>query len=306
MEKSMKYQEYVIYPAAEELDLLVEELSAAGLDQLVIQDPKDTELFNGDGTGTNWNYIDKEVLESVRNNPAVTFYLAMDETLSERAASIVRRFDHKRTVVDDEDWLHKWEEYYVPVRLSPRVVAKPAWRQYEPKEGDIVIEIDPGLAFGTGTSPTTYLAVRLMEKYVKPGDRVLDVGSGTGILSCVAAKLGASHITAVDLDPEAVRSTLVNVKLNGCEDLVTTGISDLLNDTEDCGDVICANLLAPLIIKLAPDVPAHCQGRGLFISSGIIDTMEEPCVKAVEEAGFEVIDIERDQGWSAIAAVLKR
>ena len=145
-----------------------------------------------------------------------------------------------------------------------------------------------------------------MEKYVKPGDRVLDVGSGTGILSCVAAKLGASHITAVDLDPEAVRSTLVNVKLNGCEDLVTTGISDLLNDTEDCGDVICANLLAPLIIKLAPDVPAHCQGRGLFISSGIIDTMEEPCVKAVEEAGFEVIDIERDQGWSAIAAVLKR
>ncbi len=301
----MKYQEYRIYPPAEELTALTEALSALGLDGLIIEDPRDADLFTGDPDSYLWSYVEQSLLDAVREHPSVTFYLGEDEALPKEAEELIRCFDHRRSVVDDGDWLHKWEEYYVPIRLSGHVVAKPVWREYEPEEGDIVIEIDPGLAFGTGTSPTTYLAVRLMEKYLKPGDEVLDVGCGTGILSCAAVKLGASRVTAVDLDPEAVLSTGVNVKLNGCEDKVSVYRSDLVRDTDAKADALIANLTGPLVLKLCPDAAPHCKGRGLFISSGIIDDMEEPCVKAIEGAGFKVIDILGDQGWSAVAAVLK-
>ncbi|MBR0139962.1 MAG: 50S ribosomal protein L11 methyltransferase [Firmicutes bacterium] len=301
----MKYQEYIIYPPAEELSPLVEELSALGLDQLIIEDPKDAELFTGDPDSYLWSYVEQGLLDAVREHPSVSFYLAEGESLPEGAEELLRRYDCRKSLADDEDWLHKWEEYYVPIRLSPHIVAKPVWRDYEPREGDMVIEIDPGLAFGTGTSPTTYLAVRLMEKYLKSGTDVLDVGCGTGILSCAAVKLGASKVTAVDLDPEAVLSTGVNVRLNGCEDKVEVFRSDLLNDTDAVCDALIANLTGPLVIRLCPDAAPHCRPGALFISSGIIDDKEEACVKAIEEAGFDVIDIERDGGWSAVAALLR-
>lgn len=298
----MKYQEYAVYPKAGELTALVEALSALGLDQLVINDPKDAELFEGKGNDLFWDYIDEDFLASCRANPSVTFYLGEKEALPSAVSELLRDYDVSRAVVDDEDWLHKWEEYYVPIRLSERVVAKPVWREYEPKDGDIVIDIDPGLAFGTGTSPTTYLAVRLMDKYFNAGDDMLDVGCGTGILTCLGAALGASRITALDLDPEALISTKANIALNGCENKVTVIRSNLLKDTDEKADALIANLTGPLILDLCPDAASHCKNRGLFIASGIIDTMEEKCVEAIEEAGFEVIDIARDEGWSAIAA----
>lgn len=303
----MKYQEYMIYPKAEEIDQLCESLTALGLEELIINDPKDAALYEGEGDGYLWNVVEESLLESIRNNPSVSFYLAEDASLPEGAAELLKAYDASRAIVDDQDWLHKWEEYYVPMKLSDHVVVKPIWRGYEAKEGEIVVDIDPGMAFGTGSSPTSYLVVRLMEKYVQAGDDILDVGSGTGILTVVGAKLGANHITALDLDPEAIRATEENIELNHCKDIVKVMQSDLLSalDESEKADVVVANIFSPLIVKLAPSVPAHCKGRSIFISSGIIDDKETVCKEAIEAAGFEILEIIHDDCWVAIAAKLK-
>ena len=170
---------------------------------------------------------------------------------------IAKGFDFTLTHVDDEDWLHKWEEYFMPTKISERFVVKPAWRQYEPKEGEDVITIDPGLAFGTGTHATTFLTLRLMEKYLQPGDDVLDVGSGSGILSIGAVKLGAARIWAVDLFDDAVQSTKKNAALNGCEDRIEAFQGDLTKGLDVKADLVCANLMADLVKMLSKDVAKH-------------------------------------------------
>ena len=303
----MKYQEYKIYPAAEQLDALTEALTALGLEELIISDPKDAALFEGEGDGYLWNVIEGELLEQIKSEASVSFYLAEDGALPAGAADLLQQYPVSRAIVDDEDWLHKWEEYYVPMKLSDHVVVKPVWRSYDPQEGELVVDIDPGMAFGTGSSPTSYLVVRLMEKYLREGDDLIDVGSGTGILSIVGVKLGAGKITALDLDPEAIRATKENLALNRCEGDVTVLQSDLLAalDGSQKADVIVANIFSPLIVKLAPSVPAHCKENAVFIASGIIDDKEETCRRAIEEAGFEILEIIHDDCWVAMAARLK-
>lgn len=302
----MIYKEYKIFTAVEELDGLIDALNSAGRTDIIINDPRDAEQFTEGGeTSFEWNFVDQSVLAELESGAWVSFYTGEKEALSPEVQAIVRANDTKVTLADDQDWLHKWEEYYVPRRIGQVTVAKPVWRDYEKKDGEIVIEIDPGLAFGTGSSPTTYLAVRLMEKYLKPGDQVLDVGCGTGILSVLAAKLGAAHVNAIDLDPEAVASTGVNVELNKCSDSVAVYRGDLLTDFDFTADAIAANLTAELVQKLvASGISKHCSGRGLLIASGIIDMKEEVTVQAIEDAGFRILEIIRDDCWVAVAAQL--
>ena len=303
---NMIYKEYKIFTKTEELDTLVDSLNAAGRTDLIINDPRDAEMFSEGGeTSYEWNFVDESVLAELEAGAWVSFYTGEKEALSPAVQAIVRANDTKVTLADDQDWLHKWEEYYVPKKIGAFTVAKPVWRDYEKKDGEIVIEIDPGLAFGTGSSPTTYLAVRLMEKYFRKGDEVLDVGCGTGILSVLAAKLGAAHINAVDLDPEAVASTRTNVELNGCADLVDIHHGDLLSDFDFNADAIAANLTAELVQRLvASGLAKHCKGRGLLVASGIIDIKEDVTVSAIKAAGFTVLEIIRDDCWVAVAAEL--
>ena len=302
----MIYKEYRIFTVIEELDGLTDALNAAGRTDLIINDPRDAEQFiEGGETSYEWNFVDQSVLAELESGAWVSFYTGEKEVLSPQVRSIVRANDTKVTLTDDQDWLHKWEEYYVPRRIGQVTVAKPVWRDYEKKDGEIVIEIDPGLAFGTGSSPTTYLAVRLMEKYFRKGDEVLDVGCGTGILSVLAAKLGAAHVNAVDLDPEAVASTRRNIEINGCADRVDVHHGDLLADFDFTADAIAANLTAELVQRLVgAGLGAHCKGRGLLVASGIIDIKEDVTVEAIEKAGFKVLEILRDDCWTAVAAQL--
>ena len=301
----MKYKEIKIYPKREELNALVEALNAAGRTDLVINDPGELEGIMRARDEHVWDYVDPEVIEDLQGNPYVCFYLQEGED-DPAAMDIAKGFDFTLTHVDDEDWLHKWEEYFTPTKISERFVVKPAWRQYEPKEGEDVITIDPGLAFGTGTHATTFLTLRLMEKYLQSGDDVLDVGSGSGILSIGAVKLGAARIWAVDLFDDAVQSTKKNAALNGCEEKIEAFQGDLTKGLDVKADLVCANLMADLVKMLSKDVAKHLKGRGIYISSGILDEKEEDVAGAIKGAGFDILESIHADGWCAICAAWNR
>lgn len=241
-------------------------------------------------------------------------------------------------VVDEEDWAHAWKAYFKPIRVSERLTIKPTWEEYEPASPDeLILEMDPGMAFGTGTHATTSLCLRTLEKVVRPGDDVVDVGTGSGILAVAAVKLGAHHVLALDLDPVAVSSATENAELNGLTENITIRLSDLLGvlggttvaaineaalnapastrpaDTspalpaEDLGirlpvRVVVANILAEIIMTFTDDVYRALQPGGVYIASGIIEAKEEAVKEALRASGFTVRDTYREEDWVAIVA----
>ena len=300
----MKYKEITIYADdTEELAKLDEKLSAAGYDELLINDPGDVDELIGGSWGWTGSIADRELLEALKSKAYAVLYLGEDEAISAELSEVLRGYDYRQALVDDEDWLHKWEEYYVPFNITPDIVVKPVWREYEKKGEELVIEIDPGLAFGTGSSPTTYLCARLLEKYLKPGMTAVDAGCGTGILSVIASKLGAASVEAFDIDPEAVLATENNAKINSCSN-IRAEEGDLFKGFNVRADMVIANLLAPLVMYLSKDI-SRCSDPGtILIASGIIDDMEKVCLEAVKTAGFEIIEIVREDCWTAFAARL--
>jgi ribosomal protein L11 methyltransferase len=298
----LKYKEIKLFAKdSAQLALLTEELTAAGFDELLINDPKDVDELQAGSWAYTGSVADKELLDSFRSSAYAVVYLGADEQLSPALSELTRRYECSQAVVDDEDWLHKWEEYYVPFHITPDIVVKPVWREYEKQPGELVIEIDPGLAFGTGTSPTTYLAARLLEKYIKPGMDIIDAGCGTGILSVIAAKLGARSVLGLDIDPEAVAATENNAGINGCGN-IDAAVADLLKGVQQRADLVIGNLLAPLVMALSEQVAQRSGPGTLFVASGIIDDMEEECLAHVKAQGFRFLEIMRDDCWTAFAA----
>ncbi len=303
--RKLKYKEYKFFAKdSTALSALTEELTAMGYEDLLINDPADVdELLEGSWAYTG-SVADKELLDSFRNSAYAVVYLQEDEQPSEELAALAKRYECTRTLVDDEDWLHKWEEYYVPFHITHDIVVKPVWREYERQSGELVIEIDPGLAFGTGTSPTTYLAARLLEKHIKPGMNIIDAGCGTGILSVIAAGLGARSVLGLDIDPEAVAATENNAKINGCGN-IDAAVADLLKGVDRRADLVIGNLLAPLVMALSEEVAQRSVPGTLFVASGIIDDMEEQCLDHVKAQGFRLLEIMRDDCWTAFCAEYK-
>jgi len=172
----------------------------------------------------------------------------------------------------------------------------------ETQPGDHIIEIDPGMAFGTGTHETTGMCVRLVEKYVKPGYDVIDIGTGTGILAIAAAHMGASRVLATDLDAVAVRVATENVAANGFSDRIVVGCGDLLDAVDVAGDVVIANIIADVIIGLAAPVRNHIKDGGIFICSGIAVNRLEDVKAALDAAGYTILDVLTQGEWAAMAA----
>ena len=199
--------------------------------------------------------------------------------------------------VSETDWSDEWKQYFHVTRVGKHIVVKPSWETYEAKEGDVVLELDPGMAFGTGTHPTTCLVLEAMEKIIRPDSTVFDVGTGSGILAMTAAKLGAKTIKAVDIDGVAVRTARENIARAGLADRIEVTQGDLLHGTEGKADVIVANILADIIILLLPDIPGKLKEGGLFFASGIIENYQKDVTEAAENVGLRVKEVTRIQDW---------
>lgn len=212
-------------------------------------------------------------------------------------------YDIEYTEVDEEDWAESWKEFFWPEKISERIVVKPTWREYEAQGDDIIIEIDPGMAFGTGAHPTTALCIRMLEKHLKAGDSVLDVGTGSGILLAASAKLGAGFLHGTDIDDVAVIVARENLFLNKVPEtsfLVEAG--DLVDKISRQYDVAVANILAEVVVRLLDNLPARVKNGGLMIFSGIITERMEMVLEKIRTVGLEVLEIMEDGGWVAICA----
>lgn len=284
------------------------ELGSGGV---VIDDPQLIASYAHRGQ---WD--DHEFSEELLAKTEVTIkgYLAKDEFLVGKLEGLrqeLRQIEDRlqmapiKLVLDEvkeEDWANSWKVYFKPDKVGEKTVIKPTWEAYAAQEGELVIEIDPGMAFGTGNHATTALCINLLEKYVTPGMEVLDVGTGSGILAIQAALLGATAVQAMDFDTVAVKAAGENVALNHLEDRVRVAHSDLLAQAQGKGDLIIANIVADIIIRLIPDTAAYLKGPKLFISSGIIDTRKQDVLDALAAGHFEVLEIREKAGWVAIVA----
>ena len=218
---------------------------------------------------------------------------------------------------EEEDWINNWKAFFKPFRLDGNIVIKPTWETLaDQKDDDIVIEIDPGTAFGSGSHETTKLCISQLKKYIKPDTELLDVGTGSGILSIIGLKLGARHAMATDIDPNAIRATEENFAINGVAGQAEVHRVNILDETEarefyenNHGkryDVIVANILADVIIPLSGIVTPLLTDDGVFITSGIINTMEEAVKEAMLANNFEILEIHHMKDWVSITAKPKK
>jgi ribosomal protein L11 methyltransferase len=205
--------------------------------------------------------------------------------------------------VNEEDWATAWKQYYHPVKISERFTIVPTWEEYERKSNDeLIIELDPGMAFGTGTHPTTVMCLQALEKVVQKNDTVIDVGTGSGVLSIAAGLLGAKKVHALDLDPVAVKSAKENVALNKVGDVVEVYEGNLLDTVKEPADVVVANILAEIIMSFTDDAYSTVKPGGKYITSGIIGTKREDVEKALVKSGFTIEEVLMMEDWVSIIA----
>ncbi|MBD1371144.1 50S ribosomal protein L11 methyltransferase [Hazenella sp. IB182357] len=206
-------------------------------------------------------------------------------------------------VIHESSWENEWKKYYKPVQISNRLTIKPTWEAYTPSHSDeMVIELDPGMAFGTGTHPTTRLCLSSMEKYLKPNMKVIDVGCGSGILSIAAAKLGAQSVLSLDLDPVAVEKAKENVLQNQVHSIITVKTGDLLKEVSECADLVVSNILAEIIIQFVHELPRVLRPGGFFIASGIIKGKEKEVSERIQTMGLTILETIHQDDWVAIVA----
>ncbi|HET7615440.1 MAG TPA: 50S ribosomal protein L11 methyltransferase, partial [Bacillales bacterium] len=287
-------------------------LHEAGASGVVIEDPEDLVKLWDTTFGKTYelnpeDYPDDGVL--------IKAYLPVNSFLGETVDEIKEAVNNlmlydidigRNTVsiseVNEEEWATAWKKYYKPVKISNKITVIPTWEEYDPAEGEVVVELDPGMAFGTGTHPTTRMCIQAVEKVVKTGDRMIDVGTGSGVLSIAAAKLGVSRVTAFDLDDVAVKSARLNVKLNKVQDIVTVKQNNLLDHVEETADVITANLLAEILLRFPEDAARVTKPGGYFIASGIIKAKGRQVEEALTAHGFTIAEKLQSEEWIALIA----
>ncbi|MBQ9060088.1 MAG: 50S ribosomal protein L11 methyltransferase [Firmicutes bacterium] len=327
----MKYIELKIHASRQGVEMVTEMLMRNGITAISVDDPADLKDILDKKNEYGWDYIDDAVKERPDREPQVKVYL--DDTdegreqLQQLKIEVMKlkslelegkfgwdvdfgRLYAESEVVDDEAWKDKWKEYFKPARITDRIVVCPSWEEFEAGPRDLVIDIDPGMAFGTGTHETTRLCMALMQLYLaKAGAaadaksaRVLDVGCGSGILSIGAALLGASEVTGVEIDPDAVAVAKENVEKNGLAGRIEILEGDLTEGLDLEADIIVANLMADLVMRLAGPAADHLAENGVFISSGILLEKRDVVSQAIRDAGFTIERVVIDGEWCAIAA----
>lgn len=267
---------------------------------LMIEDYSDFSL-----NGMYGELVDDEILNADKDTVKVSIFVPEEKNVFEYRSFVQERLgllgiDYELTLdgVAEDDWADSWKQYYKPIPLG-RITVVPAWESYEPKDGEVIIRMDPGMAFGTGTHETTRLVIRMMQDEPLLGKRVLDVGTGSGILSIAASKLGAASCNAYDIDPVAVKVARENAKDGGCDN-VTVEVSDLLADVDLSGgryDFCVANIVSDIIIRMMPDLSVYVKDEAPVILSGIIDSRADEVRASVKENGYKIVRELYENDW---------
>lgn len=277
-----------------------------------IEDPNDL-IGRSEGPLT-WDFADINIFEYGEDTAVVRAYFNVDEDIHNLIAEIEQKIIEAKAfginiegykitsvVVDEEDWNTQWKKYYKPTKVGDKFVIKPLWEDYEAKEGEIILHMDPGMAFGTGTHETTRMCLEAVEDYMRKDTTVFDIGTGSGILAIGASKLGAKEVVGVDLDIVAVNSAKENVGYNDLEN-VTILHGNLMDVVEGNADIIVANIIAEVILILIDDVKKKLNEGGIFIASGIIKEKEAMVKEGLVAKGFDVIETRREGEWVCIVS----
>ncbi|MBM7701469.1 50S ribosomal protein L11 methyltransferase [Metabacillus iocasae] len=309
----MKWSEICIHTTQEAIEPISHILHEAGASGVVIEDPEDLVKDRDTKFGEIYQLDSNDYPEE---GVIIKAYVPVNSFLGETVEGIKEAinglllydFDlgaNKVTIseVNEEEWATAWKKYYHPVKISERFTIVPTWETYEPVSTDeLIIELDPGMAFGTGTHPTTVMSLQGLERTVKSGDTVIDVGTGSGVLSIGAGLLGAKDVQALDLDEVAVASARLNIKLNKVHDVVTVSQNNLLDNIEGPVDVVVANILAEVIVRFVDDAARVLKPNGVFITSGIISAKKDEVKEALVKAGFIIKEVTVMEDWVAIIA----
>lgn len=318
----MNYTKISVFDENERLEVLSALLADRGITSLELVQASTYLDFLQKRNEYDWDYVDVSLnaLEGVDSH--LILYIEdheegldlLDEILDE--LTVFNPLKVEIAGVDSEDWQHQWKKYFKPVHMTERIVIRPSWEEYEGKAGELVIDLDPGMAFGTGDHPTSRLCVALLEEYMsegrpttdsqkaETGPAVLDIGAGSGILSIAAALLGAEKVLGIEIDPKAISVAVENVKKNNLQDKIAIAEGDLNKGVDFKADFVLANLMADLVIKLSPLVKPNLKEGGVFISSGILLEKKDLVVEALEVSGFSIEKIKDEGEWCAISARL--
>lgn len=255
--------------------------------------------------------IDEELLQKNRDEAVIHLYLPSNENARESLSFLKERFEAANIPfkadtgkVDPKDFENNWKKYFKSTEIGQRLCICPSWEQYNNKENRKVLKIDPGAAFGTGTHATTAMCLALLDQFVAPGQTVLDIGCGSGILSIAAVLLGAERATGIDIDPVAVKVAQENAALNGLSAKTEFLVGNLNKEITNRYSVVCANIVADVIMALAPDVPGLLAPGGRFLCSGIIDSRAEEVRAALLRAGLQITNTVTESNWVAFAAAV--
>ena len=271
---------------------------------LMIEDYSDFSFSNIYG-----ELVDETILNADTDHVKVSMFVPEEKPLSEYRSFILQGLREAGVEAEiatenlaEEDWAEGWKKYYKPIHIG-RLSVVPAWEPYQAKDGEVVVKMDPGMAFGTGTHETTHLVMGLLEQEIKGGERFLDVGCGSGILSICAAKLGASFCAAYDIDPVAVAVAKDNIASDGAENIIC-GVSDLLSgvDTTAPYTFVVANIVADILLRMLPDLKDYIAPGAKVILSGIIRERAEEMEQALVNLGYTIIRTEYENDWTAILA----
>lgn len=321
----MNWTEVNIYTTTAGIDILSVSLMSLGIRGFVIQDSSDFNDFLQDKEGK-WDYIDEDLMGLSECETKITVYIPENSQGAEMLVSLKSeinrlseldknseygRLEIAMSNVKEEDWANNWKQYFKPLKVGKKLLIKPSWEEYENTENRLILEIDPASSFGTGQHNTTRLCMEFMEDVVKPNDKILDLGCGSGILSIAGILLGAESVVAVDIEENSVKTTIENFEKNNISSEKYTAycgnvvVDETISDKLGTGfDLITANIVADVLIAMSSLFKKYLRQNGTLIVSGIIEERKDEVINAITEIGFSLVDEKEKDDWVAAKFIL--